>query len=155
MQGEILDGLQLVSQYLPCCMDLNWTHQCQKSMKQRWHMLQNLKWMLLPQYYPLTGLLCLKCVFKPCTQMNEPAKRIPSRTQWNGLCRTNLICGFVQTMQGIEKIYHALELGDEEEQHRGEWGLCEAPKIWWLLVGSSKTWPSRISLHKGRIICNY
>ncbi|CAK6978387.1 Hypothetical predicted protein [Scomber scombrus] len=32
-------------------------------------------------------------------------------------------------MPGFEQICYALELGDEEEQHRGEWGLCELPKF--------------------------
>lgn len=77
----------------------------------------------------LTGLLCFKCVSKPCTQMNDPAKEFLHAAQWNGLCGANLICGFAQTILGFEQICYALELGDEEEQHRGEWGLCEPLKI--------------------------
>ncbi len=35
------------------------------------------------------------------------------------------MCGFAQTILGFEQICYALEQGDEEEQQRGEWDLCE------------------------------
>lgn len=35
------------------------------------------------------------------------------------------MCGFAQTILGFEQICCALEQGDEEEQQRGEWDLCE------------------------------
>lgn len=77
----------------------------------------------------LTGLLCFKCVSKPCTQMNDPAKEFLLQLNEMAYAGENLICGFVQTIPGFEQICYALELGDEEEQHRGEWGLCEPPKV--------------------------
>lgn len=59
-----------------------------------------------------------------------PSKGIPAAAQWNGLCRANLICGFARTIPGFEQPCYTLGLGDEEEQHRGEWGLCQLPKVW-------------------------
>lgn len=92
-------------------------------------------------------------LFRMCVQTmytdEWPSKGIPAAAQWNGLCGANLICGFVQTILGFEQICHALELGDEEEQHRVEWSLCDPPKVWRPLGGCSKTWPRRTSLYRG------
>lgn len=72
-------------------------------------------------------------LFQMCVQTmytdEWPSKGIPAAAQWNGLCRANLICGFAQTIQGFEQICCAPELDDEEEQHRGEWRLCELPQV--------------------------
>lgn len=67
-----------------------------------------------------------------------PNRGIPSAAQWNDLCGANVICGFAQTILGFEQICYALELGDEEEQHREEWGRCEPLKVWWPLCRMQK-----------------
>lgn len=70
----------------------------------------------------------------------RPSKGIPACFSMRRPVRANLICGFVQTFRGFEQICCAPELGDEEEQHRGEWGFCELLKICRALAGCHKTW---------------
>lgn len=91
----------------------------------------------------LTGSLCFKCMSRPCTQRSDPAKEFLPASQWDGLCGANLICGLARTIRGFEQICCAPEPGDEEEQHRGEWGLCELLKICRALAGCHKTRPCR------------
>lgn len=82
----------------------------------------------------LNIILDWPALFQMCVQTmytdEWPREGIPAPAQWNGLCRPNWICGPVQTIQGFEQIVHALELDEEEEQHRREWGLCGRQKVW-------------------------
>lgn len=73
MQGDIFGSL--IATVWPCsrCMNLHQI-QCKKSKKQQWHIAAKLKMYVTSSILSLTGLLCFKCVSKPCTQMNDPAK---------------------------------------------------------------------------------
>lgn len=82
----------------------------------------------------------------------RPSKGIPACFSMKRPVRANLICGFAQTIQGFEQICCAPELGDEEEQHRGEWGLCELLKICRPLAGCHKT---RRPCRQNRIVNHY
>lgn len=93
-------------------------------------------------------------LFQMCVQTmytdEWPSKGIPAAAQWNCLCRANLICGFVQTILGIEQICRALELGDEEEQHRGEWSpLCVSESLKAPSPDAARTWPRKMSPCRG------
>lgn len=78
-----------------------------------------------------------------------PSRGIPAAAQWNGLCGANLICGYGRTIPGFEQLCYAPELGDEEEQHREEWSLCEFPKVWRPLTGCEKTFPKTMRPCRG------
>lgn len=153
MQGDILASLQLQSHNVPTawiCTDnsnakraWNRNDMCCKTWNVSNFLNIILDWLALFQ-------MCVQTMYTD----KWPSKGIPAAAQWNGLCRPNLICGFVQTMQGFEQISCALELGDEEEQHRREWGLCELTKVWRSLAGCSKTWPRRTSPCRGNKTAN-
>ncbi|KAM9385774.1 LOW QUALITY PROTEIN: forkhead box protein D3 [Pholidichthys leucotaenia] len=57
------------------------------------------------------------------TSFSELSLSILSGSPENG--QLHLKPPMIQTIQGFEQLCHALELGDEEEQHRGEWGLYD------------------------------
>lgn len=137
----MLDGLQLHNAMFPVQESASITPVPREHKWTEMTYASKLEMCVTSSILSLTALLCFKCVSKPCTQMNDPAKEFLHEAQWNGLCRANLICGFAQTILGFEQICYALGLGDEEEQHRGEWGFCEPLKICRPLAGFSKTWP--------------
>lgn len=154
MQGEILAWLQLQPHSVPAaciCTD-------KPNAKRAWNRndICSKTWNVCNFLNIILDWLAL---FQMCVQTmytdKWPSKGIPAAAQWNGLCRTNLICGFAETMQGFEQICRALGLGDEEEQHRGEWGLCELSKVWRPLAGHSKTWPRRTSPCRGNKMGNH
>lgn len=128
MQGEILDSSQLQSHSVPAagiCTDNSSAKRARSRNDiccKTWNVCNFLNiildWLALFQ-------MCVQTMYTD----EWPSKGIPAAAQWNGLCGANLICGFVQTILGFEQFCYALELGDEEEQHRGEWGLCEPRKF--------------------------
>ena len=150
MQGEILETVSHCSH----CMDQHSQLQSQKSMKQKWHMQQNLKCMLLPQYYPwlacFVSNVCPNHVHRWMTQQRNSCR---SSMKW--LMQGKFNMWFCLTIQGFEQICYALELGDEEEQHRGEWGLCRPSKVWRLLARLSRTWPRRTNPCREKRVGNH
>lgn len=142
MQGEILDRSQLQSRNVPAawiCTDNSSAKRARNRNDiccKTWNVCNFLNiildWLALFQ-------MCVQTMYTD----EWPSKGIPAAAQWNGLCRANLICGFAQTIPRFEQICYALKLGDEEEQQRGEWGLCKPLKVWRPLTGCSKTWPMR------------
>lgn len=152
MQGEILDRSQLQL----CSVPVAWICTNRSNAKRAWNRndICCKTWNVCSFLNIILDWLAL---FQMCVQTmytdRWPSKGIPAAAQWNGLCRANLICGFAQTIQGFEQLCHALELGDEEEQHRGEWGLCE--KVWKPLAGCSKTWPKTTSPCRGNKMGNH
>ncbi len=124
MQGEILDGSQLHSNNVPTAWICTNNSVAPKEHKAK-NDIRCKTWNICNFLNIILDWLAL---FQVCVQTmytdEWPSKGIPAAAQWNGLCGANLICGFAQTILVFERICHALELGDEEEQPRGEWGLC-------------------------------
>lgn len=97
MQGEILDGLQRVSQYFTR-MEGFWAkeHETEMTYARKLEMyatssILSFDWLAL-------FLMCFQTMYTD----EWTSKGIPATTQWDGLCRATLICGFVQTMQGSQ-----------------------------------------------------
>lgn len=141
MQGEILDSSQLQSHNVPAAWIC--TDDCGAKRARNRNDICCETWNVCNFLNIILDWLAL---FQMCVQTmytdEWPSKGIPAAAQWNGLCGANLICGFAETIPGFEQISYAPEPGDEEEQHGGEWGLCEPPKVWRPLAGCSKN-PTR------------
>lgn len=74
MQGEILDGSQLQTCNVPtACIRTN-NSVAPKEHETEMTYAAKLEMYVTSSILSLTGLLCFKCVSKPCTQMNDPAK---------------------------------------------------------------------------------
>lgn len=137
IRADILDGSQLQS--LQCSRRENPRQPQRPEQKREMTYAADLEMCVTSSILSLTASLCFKCMSRPCTQRSDPAKEFLPASLRDGLCGANLICGPAQTMWGFEQICCAPELGDEEEQHGGEWGLCEPLKIRRALAGCHKT----------------
>lgn len=72
--GRNFGSLAATVSLCPPCTNLHGRLQCQKERETEMTYAAKLEMYVTSSILSLTGLLCFKCVSKPCTQMNDPAK---------------------------------------------------------------------------------